>query len=106
MNQPTKGANGSRGRVEKQRLNPLGIMMGPPPPLPFMIPPPNFHDHHDDFLDEPEEDPFAIIEELQRSLREKRRNSPMSGIFGSGGMRMVEPTPTIHTKPDLQPALS
>jgi len=38
---------------------PLGMMMGPPPPLPFMVPPP-FHDH-DDFLDEPDEDPFAVI---------------------------------------------
>lgn len=106
MKNPTKGANGPRGGVVQHRMIPLGMMMGPPPPLPFMIPPPHFHDHHDDFLDEPEEDPFAVIEEMQRSMREKRRNSPMGGIFGSGGMGRVEPTPTIHTKPDLHPALA
>ena len=27
----------------------------------------------------------------------------MGGIFGGG---MVDPTPTIHTKPDLHPALA
>ena len=105
MKNPTKGAMGPRGGVVQHRMIPLGMMRLPPPPLPFMIPPPHFNDHHDDFLDEPEEDPFAVIEEMQKSMREKRRNSPMGGIFG-GGMGMVGPTPTIHTKPDLHPALA
>ena len=106
MKNPTKGAMGPRGGVVQHRMIPLGMMRLPPPPLPFMIPPPHFHDDLDDFFDEPEEDPFAVIEEMQRLLREKRRNSPMSGIFGSGSMPMVEPSPTIHTKPDQQPATS
>jgi len=38
-------------------------------------------------------------------MREKRKNSPIGSMFG-GGMGMIEPTPTIHTKPDLHPALA
>ena len=85
-------------------------MMGPPPPFLMGGPlgAPFGHVHDDDIFDEIEEDPFEVIDRMEREMKESRRNAgiggSIGGMFGMGAPRMG--TPTINTKPDLHPALA